>query len=177
MTYPRWSNPQAPNCCTTPLPKVVSSASSVIGGIIPIVQSWEANPTGGSSKGNTLNHLEDVDRQIGALILDLGGEQGGGAGSGCSRHEKRGFLDGVTDIFKAAVDAVKCIGDVVKDIADNVNADNIAPVAGLLDNLTVQLKGLSNNNNDNDNDNDEDEDEEDNGEDDSNESISSHTST
>lgn len=73
-----------------------------------------------------------MDRQIDDLISGLGGGErgGGGSGPGCGGKKKRGLLDGVADIFKTALGAFKCIGDVVNDIADNVAADNIAPVAG-----------------------------------------------
>ncbi|KAF9885856.1 hypothetical protein FE257_012328 [Aspergillus nanangensis] len=125
----------------------MSSISSEITGILPILHSWEARPT--ALKGGTMDNLERLTNQVNNLIHNLGGtEQGRGtSNSGCGSNQKRGIFDFATDIFKTAINAVTCISDVVKKITDNVKIDNVDPVTNLVDDLINLTKGLGGSNN------------------------------
>ncbi|KAL3444823.1 hypothetical protein BJX65DRAFT_310413 [Aspergillus insuetus] len=153
---------------------------SVIQGILPIIESWEDDPTG--IRGDTLNSLDELDTEIDGFIIGLGGglNTGGGGGGGGSSHgcgakkRKRGIFDFATDIIQTAIDAFICIDDVVGDLASNIEANLPGPIPGLKDDLTNLLNGLAvgSNNNDepdppsNDDDNNEDDDDDDDDDDD-----------
>ena len=121
----------------------VSSVSSEVAGLIPIIKSWKANPS--SLKSNTLDKIGPVKSDVEGLISDLGG---GLSSSACGSKRKRGLLGAIGDI----VHGLSCIAGDLGSITDHINANDVDAIDDPLNDLTSENDDLTNDNND-DNDN------------------------
>ena len=99
----------------------VSLVSSELAGLIPIINSWKANPT--LLKSDTLNEIKPVKSDAEDLIPHLGG---GSSCSGCGSKRKRGLLGAIGDMLNR----LSCIDEVLHSITDDINADDIAATLG-----------------------------------------------
>ncbi|KAL6714324.1 hypothetical protein ACLMJK_007747 [Lecanora helva] len=115
----------------------VSSVSTDIAALIPIISSWKANPT--SLKTDTLNKIKPIVTDVEDLIDDLGGD----SSSGCSSKRKRGPLGSISDI----ISGLSCIERDLEEITSKVTSD-ITDIDTSVDDLTTQNKDLTNGNND-----------------------------
>ena len=117
----------------------VSSVSSELAGLIPIINSWKANPT--LLKSDTLNKIGPVKSNVEDLISDLGGDS---SSSGCGLKRKRGLLGAIGDI----VNGLSCIDEDLGSITDHINTGDVDAIDDPLDDLTSENNDLTNNDDD-----------------------------
>ena len=120
----------------------VSSVSSEVAGLIPVIKSWKINPS--SLKSDTLGKIGPVKSDVEGLISDLGG---GSSSKGCGAKRKRGLLGAIGDI----VNGLSCMADDLGSITDHINANDIDAIDDPLDDLTSENDHLTDNDDDNDN--------------------------
>lgn len=118
----------------------MSSVSSELVVLIPVINSWKANPT--LLKSNTLNKIKPVKSDIEDLISNLSSIS---SSSGCGSKRKRGILGAIGDI----VNKLSCIDEDLDSIIENINADDVDAVGDSLDDLTSENNDLTDDNDDN----------------------------
>ncbi len=116
----------------------VSSVSSELAGLIPIISSWKAKPT--LLKSDTLNKIKPVKSDVEDLISNLGG---GSSSSGCGSKGKRGLLGTIGNI----INRLSCIDEDLGSITDNINADDVVAIDNFLVDLTSENNDLTNDDN------------------------------
>ena len=120
----------------------VSSVSSEVAGLIPVIKSWKINPS--SLKSDTLGKIGPVKSDVEGLISDLGG---GSSSKGCGAKRKRGLLGAIGDI----VNGLSCMAEDLGSITDHINANDVDAIDDPLDDLTSENDDLTNDDDDNDN--------------------------
>ncbi|KAI9837744.1 MAG: hypothetical protein M1819_006678 [Sarea resinae] len=119
----------------------VSSVSSQIVGLIPVINSWKASPT--PLKTDTLNKVKSIKSDVEDLISDLGSDS---SSKPCgSKKKKRGLLGPISDV----VSSLSCIDEDLDNITDSVNADDTEGVESTLDDLTSENDDLTDDGDDN----------------------------
>ncbi len=118
----------------------VSSVSSELAGLIPIINPWKANPT--LLKSDTLNKISTVESDVEDLIFDLGGDS---SCSECDSKRRRGLLGMIGDI----INRVSCIDEHLNSITDDINADDVDTINDSLDDLTSENNDLTDDDDDN----------------------------
>ncbi|RGP73578.1 hypothetical protein FLONG3_6315 [Fusarium longipes] len=112
---------QAPEPTTAP-PEATSSVSSVssqVAALIPIIDKWKEDPE--SLKDETNKEVEDTHDDIIAVIVALGGSPD----VGCST-KKRGLLGPIGDI----INKLACMAQDLTNISGNIVAGNVPAVTG-----------------------------------------------
>ena len=124
----------------------VSSVSSELAGLIPIINSWKANPT--LLKSDTLNKINPIKSDIEDLISNLGADS---SSLGCGSKKKRGLLGTIGDI----ISRLSCIDEDLNSITNNINAEdvNVNAIDDFLDDLTSENDDLTDDDDDNNNSN------------------------
>ncbi|KAJ6002069.1 hypothetical protein N7522_007296 [Penicillium canescens] len=116
----------------------VSSVSSDIAGLIPIISSWKKNPD--PLKTDTLNKVKNIRSEVEGLISDLGGSS---SSSGCGSKKKRGLFGSIGDI----INSLSCIDEDLQKVTDDINANNVDSIDDTLDELTEDNNNLTENDN------------------------------
>ncbi|KAI9720505.1 MAG: hypothetical protein M1828_005676 [Chrysothrix sp. TS-e1954] len=112
----------------------VSSMSTEIAGIVPLIHSWKSNPD--SLKKHTLNKIKPVISDIKDLISDLGGDS---SSSGCGRKKKRGLFGTIDGIVRG----LSCMSQDLNSITGSIDG-GVTDVEGALTDLTNQNDDLTN---------------------------------
>ncbi|OQD80182.1 hypothetical protein PENANT_c038G10160 [Penicillium antarcticum] len=116
----------------------VSSVSSDIAGLIPIINSWKNNPD--YLKTETLDKVKAIRGEVEGLISDLGGSS---SSSGCNSKKKRGLFGSIGNI----ITSLTCIDEDLGKVTDDINTKNIDSIDDTLDELTENNDNLTENDN------------------------------
>ncbi|RSM10884.1 hypothetical protein CDV31_007012 [Fusarium ambrosium] len=111
----------------------VSSVSTEILGLIPIIDSWKEDPE--NLKDETKDKVDDVHDDIIAVIVSLGGDPN----QDCAGKRKRGLLGPIGDIINSLV----CIAKDLADISGNIVVGNIPAVTGTTSGVQSQTEELT----------------------------------
>ncbi|RSL70883.1 hypothetical protein CEP53_001765 [Fusarium sp. AF-6] len=111
----------------------VSSVSTEILGLIPIIDSWKDDPE--NLKDETKDKVDDVHDDIIAVIVGLGGDPN----QDCAGKRKRGLLGPIGDIINSLV----CIAKDLTDISGNIVVGNIPAVTGTTSGVQSQTEELT----------------------------------
>ncbi|KAF4972987.1 hypothetical protein FZEAL_9447 [Fusarium zealandicum] len=88
----------------------VSSASTEVAGLIPIINLWKDDPV--NLKDETLNKVDEVKDHVVAVIKGLGGN----INQGCNSKRKRGLLGPIGDIINSLICIVTDLTDITRSI-------------------------------------------------------------
>lgn len=110
------------------------AVSSEVAGLVPVINSWKANPT--SLKSDTLDKIKPVKNRVESLISNLGGH----LSSGCGAKRKRSLLSKLD-----VLDRLSCIDDGLGSITDHINGGDIDAIDDSLNSLKTQNSDLTDN--------------------------------
>ncbi|KAJ3460654.1 hypothetical protein MRS44_011521 [Fusarium solani] len=111
----------------------VSSVSTEILGLLPIIDSWKDDPE--NLKDETKDKVDDVHDDIIAVIVSLGGDPN----QDCAGKRKRGLLGPIGDIINSLV----CIAKDLTDISGNIVIGNVPAVTGATGGVQSQTEDLT----------------------------------
>ncbi|CEJ55085.1 hypothetical protein PMG11_01362 [Penicillium brasilianum] len=115
----------------------VSSVSSEIMALIPILNSWKSEPD--SLKESTLKSVENVKSDVENIISNLGGSTSSSSPCSSKKRRKRGLFDFISN----AISALACIGEDLTHVTDDINLNDIEGVEGLINSLTTSTDELN----------------------------------
>ncbi|KAM0268171.1 hypothetical protein ACHAPA_005253 [Fusarium lateritium] len=119
----------------------VSSVSSQVAALIPIINQWKDNPE--SLKDETNKEVEDTRDNIIAVIVSLGGKPD----VGCAT-KKRGLLGAVGDV----INKLACMAKDLTEISGGIIAGNVPAVTGAVPGVQSSNDDLTEEENDDDDD-------------------------
>ncbi|KAH6953375.1 hypothetical protein DER45DRAFT_598058 [Fusarium avenaceum] len=134
---------QAPVPTTAP-PEATSSVSSVssqVAALIPVINKWKDDPE--SLKDQTNKEVEDTRDDIIAVIVLLGGKPD----VGCS-NKKRGLLGAIGDV----INKLACMAKDLTEISGGIIAGNVPAVTGVIPGVQSSNNELTEEENDDDDD-------------------------
>ncbi|KAH8686198.1 hypothetical protein BGZ61DRAFT_392794 [Ilyonectria robusta] len=111
----------------------VSSVSTEILGLIPIINSWKDNVD--ALKDETKNKVDEVKDHVLAVIKDLGGD----STKGCDNKRKRGLLGFIGDIVNSLV----CIAQDLTDISSNIVIGDVTAVTSVISGVQSTTEELT----------------------------------
>ncbi|KAH7163397.1 hypothetical protein B0J13DRAFT_35988 [Dactylonectria estremocensis] len=119
----------------------VSSVSTEIIGLIPIINSWKDDPE--RLKDDTKNTVDGVITDVEGVIAALGGDPK----KGCDGKKKRGLLGAIGDIINSLV----CIASDLTDISGGIVIGDVTAVTGIISGVQSQTEDLTDENDDDNN--------------------------
>ncbi|KAF9771263.1 hypothetical protein IL306_011103, partial [Fusarium sp. DS 682] len=123
---------------TIPLPEASSSVSSVssqVAALMPIINQWKDNPEG--LKEETYKSIEETRDNIIAVIAGLGGSPNVGCAG--KKIKRRGFLGPIGDI----INTLACMAEGLTKVAGGVMAGNVPAVTGAATGVQTQNDNLN----------------------------------
>ncbi|KAK7409426.1 hypothetical protein QQX98_008387 [Neonectria punicea] len=119
----------------------VSSVSTEIIGLVPIINFWKDDPEG--LKDETKSTVDNVKNDIIGVIKDLGGDPN----KGCDGKKKRGLVGAIGDIINSLV----CIANDLTDVSGGIVVGDVTAVTGTISGVQSQTEDLTEEENDDDN--------------------------
>ncbi|KAH7009573.1 hypothetical protein EDB80DRAFT_775982 [Ilyonectria destructans] len=116
----------------------VSSVSTEILGLIPIINSWKDNVE--NLKDETKNAVDEVKDHVLAVIKDLGGD----STKPCDKKRKRGLFGFIGDIVNSLV----CITQDLTDISSNIVIGDVTAVTSVISGVQATTEELTEEEND-----------------------------
>ncbi|OBS28289.1 hypothetical protein FPOA_02230 [Fusarium poae] len=138
------TQPPAPTTAPPEATASVSSVSSQIASLIPVIDKWKEDPE--SLKDQTNKEVEDTHDDIIAVIVALGGSPD----VGCS-NKKRGLLGPIGDI----INKLACMAEDLTKVSGGIIAGNVPAVTGAVSGVQGKNDELTDEQQDDDEDEDD----------------------
>ncbi|KAH7118659.1 hypothetical protein B0J13DRAFT_569518 [Dactylonectria estremocensis] len=117
----------------------VSSVSTEILALIPIINSWKVDPD--NLLDETKNQVDQVKDHVIEVIKELGGD----SNQGCDGKKRRGLLGAIGDIINSLV----CIAQDLTDISVNIVNNDVTAVTSIISTIQTETEDLTDENDDN----------------------------